>query len=68
MQPFAKKAFQRKTGARGLRAIIEDVMKDVMFELPSDETAGECLITKEMVLGEGGPKIRARRAGRLESA
>jgi len=68
LREIAKKAFLRKTGARGLRAIIEDVMKDVMFDLPSDDTAGECLITKEMVLGEGGPKIRARRAGRLEQS
>ena len=68
LREIAKKAFSRKTGARGLRAIIEDVMKDVMFDLPSDDTAGECTITKEMVLGTGGPKIRARRAGRLEQS
>ncbi len=68
LREVAKKAFARRTGARGLRAILEEIMKDVMFELPSDDNAGECLITKEMVLGTGGPLIRARRASRDESA
>ncbi len=68
VREIAKKAFMRKTGARGLRAIIEEVMKDIMFELPSDDNAGECIITKETVLGEEGPKIRARRASRYDES
>ncbi len=68
LREIAKKAYARKTGARGLRAIIEEVMKDIMFDLPSDDNAGECIVTKETVLGEEGPKIRARRAARLEES
>ncbi|MBR6321551.1 MAG: AAA family ATPase, partial [Lachnospiraceae bacterium] len=68
LREVAKKAFLRKTGARGLRAIMEEVMKETMFELPSDDNAGECVITKEMVTGGGKPLIRARRAVRDESA
>ena len=68
LREIAKKAYARKTGARGLRAIIEEVMKDIMFDLPSDDNAGECIVTKETVLGKEGPKIRARRAARLEES
>ena len=49
-KPFveiAKEAIERKTGARGLRSIIENTMLDVMYELPSREDIVECVITKE---------------------
>lgn len=46
---IAKKALERKTGARGLRAIMEDVMMDMMYQIPSDESITRCLVTKEMV-------------------
>ncbi len=42
---------KRKTGARGLRAIMENIMMDTMFTVPSDKTIKECRITKEAVLG-----------------
>ena len=43
---IAKKALERKTGARGLRAIMEDVIMDLMYEIPSQTDVSECLITK----------------------
>jgi len=46
---IAARAKERNTGARGLRAILEEVMKDIMFELPSDSAVKACRITKEMV-------------------
>ena len=52
---IAKEAITRKTGARGLRSIIENIMLDVMYELPSLEEVKECVITKESVLGQSNP-------------
>ncbi len=52
---IADTTLKRKTGARGLRAIMEEVMMDTMFCVPSDETIKECRITKEAVLGTGEP-------------
>ena len=46
---IAHKAFDRKTGARGLRSIMEDVMMDIMYEIPSDDSITEYTITKEMI-------------------
>jgi len=54
---IAKKAIERKTGARGLRSIIEGIMLDVMFDLPSREDISKCIITKETVLGQSVPKL-----------
>ncbi|MEW9675439.1 ATP-dependent protease ATP-binding subunit ClpX [Lentibacillus sp. L22] len=55
---IAKSAIERKTGARGLRSIIEGIMLDVMFELPSREDIEKCVITKETVSQENGnPKL-----------
>lgn len=51
---IAKRAIERKTGARGLRSIIESIMLDVMFELPSREDIEKCIITKDTVLQENG--------------
>ncbi len=48
-------ALERKTGARGLRSILEDCMKDVMFEIPSRDDVVKCTITREAVLGEAEP-------------
>jgi ATP-dependent Clp protease ATP-binding subunit ClpX len=52
---IAKAAIERKTGARGLRSIIENIMLDVMYELPSLEEVTECIITRDSVIGEGSP-------------
>ena len=47
------KAIARNTGARGLRSIIEDVMMDVMFDIPSDESIEKVIVTKDSVEGSG---------------
>lgn len=49
LREIAKEAIERKTGARGLRSIIEDVMRDIMFEVPSDESTQKVVITKETI-------------------
>ena len=54
---IAEKAMERKTGARGLRSIMENVMMDVMYQIPSDDTIEECIITKDAVEGKGEPGI-----------
>lgn len=54
---IAKQALERKTGARGLRSILEKAMMDVMFEIPSDETIEHCLITKDVIAGQGKPVL-----------
>lgn len=57
---IARQAMERKTGARGLRSIIERVMVDIMFKIPSDDTISSCTITEDAVLGKAGPKITYR--------
>ncbi len=57
VEAIAKQAFERKTGARGLRSIMEKVMMDVMYRIPSDETIKECVITKGAVEGESEPLL-----------
>ena len=57
LREIAKEATARKTGARGLRAIMENVVMDLMYEMPSDEYMSKCLITKGVVLGEEDPIV-----------
>ena len=57
---IAEQAFERKTGARGLRSIMEKVMMDVMYRIPSDDTIVECIITKDAVEGTGEPITKHR--------
>ncbi len=57
LKEIAKKAIERKTGARGLRSIIEGIMLDVMFDLPSREDISKCIITKETVIENSIPKL-----------
>ena len=54
---IAEKSMTRKTGARGLRAIMENTMMDLMYEIPSDETIRSCKITKEVVEGTGSAEL-----------
>lgn len=54
---IAEEAFRRKTGARGLRSIIEEVMIDIMYEIPSLKNVKECVITKEVVLKKERPVL-----------
>lgn len=62
IKEIAHQAHVRKTGARGLRSILEHVMNDLMFEIPSDDTITECVITKDTVLGLSEPKIVRKEA------
>ena len=54
---IVERALERNTGARGLRGILEDVMMDAMFVIPSDETIKKCIITKDVVLKKAEPKF-----------
>jgi ATP-dependent Clp protease ATP-binding subunit ClpX len=54
---IAKRAIERKTGARGLRSIIEGIMLDVMFDLPSRDDIAKCIITKEAIEKNMSPKL-----------
>ncbi|WP_338750469.1 ATP-dependent protease ATP-binding subunit ClpX [Bacillus sp. FJAT-52991] len=57
LREISKKAIERKTGARGLRSIIESIMLDVMYDLPSREDVKTCVITKETVTDGASPKL-----------
>lgn len=57
LRAIAKEAIERKTGARGLRSIIEHVMLDMMYELPSREDIAKCIITKETITEHAHPKL-----------
>ncbi len=60
VEAIAELAYARKTGARGLRSIMENVMMDVMYEIPSDDNISECIITKEAVEGKEQPIVHYR--------
>ena len=80
LEEVANLAVKRKIGARGLRSILENAMMDLMYEIPSDNTTKECVITKdavekkaepEIIHGEPAPVPRrnmGRRSGRPETA
>ena len=57
LRAIAKKALEKDTGARALRAILEEYMLDIMYEIPKDDSIGEVIITKEYIEHTGGPKI-----------
>lgn len=60
LKVIAKKALEKETGARGLRAVIEEYMLDIMYEVPKDDNIGEVIITREYVEGKGSPQIKMR--------
>lgn len=60
LEAIAEKALEKDTGARALRAIIEDFMLDIMYEIPKDKNIGKVTITGEYVKGTGGPVIEIR--------
>lgn len=60
LEAIADKALERKTGARALRAILEEFMLDIMYEIPKDDNIGEVVITREYIEGSGGPGIIMR--------
>ena len=57
LESIVDKAIERKTGARGLRSIIEEIMRDIMFDIPSNEKIEKCIITKNTVVDNAGPRI-----------
>ena len=57
LEAIVDKAIERKTGARGLRSIIEERMRDIMFEIPSNPDIEKCIITKETILDNKGPEL-----------
>ena len=63
LEAAADKALERKIGARGLRAVLEEVMTPVMYEAPSDASIVKVVITAESIKGEGEPEIQ-RQEGR----
>lgn len=54
---IVEKAIERKTGARGLRSIIEEIMRDIMYEIPSNRKIEKCIVTKETIANGEPPKI-----------
>lgn len=60
LREVARIAVERNTGARGLRGVLEGVMTDIMFEIPSDHTIEKVVITKDVVLGQAGPIVTHR--------
>jgi ATP-dependent Clp protease ATP-binding subunit ClpX len=57
LEAIVDRAIERKTGARGLRSIIEDIMRDIMFEIPSNPNIEKCIVTKRTVLEKAEPKL-----------
>ena len=66
LEAIAEKAMERKTGARALRAIIEEFMLDIMYEIPKDDNIGRVLITRDYIEHTGGPVITMRGTLSLE--
>ena len=66
LHAIARKAMKRELGARALRAIIEEFMLDIMYEIPKDENIGAVEITEEYIDNEGGPSITMRGATAIE--
>jgi ATP-dependent Clp protease ATP-binding subunit ClpX len=60
LEAIAEKALEKETGARALRAIIEEFMLDIMYEIPKDDNIGAVTITRAYVEGKGGPVISIR--------
>ncbi len=66
LRAIAKKAMDRDLGARALRAIIEEFMLDIMYEIPKDDNIGAVEITEEYISGNGGPSITMRGSAAIE--
>ena len=60
LESIADKALEKKTGARALRAILEEIMLDIMYEIPKDDNIGRVVITKDYIEGKGVPIIELR--------
>jgi len=60
IEAIAQKALDRKTGARGLRSIMEETLLDIMYEIPSQENVEKCTITKECVTDKKAPELQEK--------
>ena len=60
LEAIAERAIEKKTGARALRAIIEEFMLDIMYEIPKDDNIGRVTITRDYIEKAGGPVIEMR--------
>ena len=60
LEAIAEKAMEKKTGARALRAIIEEFMLDIMYEIPKDDNIGKVTITRDYIENKGAPLIETR--------
>ncbi|MDO4306554.1 MAG: ATP-dependent Clp protease ATP-binding subunit ClpX [Eubacteriales bacterium] len=60
LKAIAEKAMEKQTGARALRAILEEYMLDIMYEIPKDDSIGQVVITGDYIRGTGGPRILLR--------
>lgn len=67
LEAIAEKALEKKTGARALRAILEEIMLDIMYEIPKDDNIGRVIITKDFIEGNGGPIIELRGSTRQKN-
>ena len=63
LRQIAKEALKRKTGARGLRSILESIMRNVMYEIPSVEGVSACKVTKEAITARKDPVLTIAKAG-----
>ena len=68
LQAIAEQALERGTGARGLRAILEEVLLDVMYELPGDETAGRVVVDYDTVVERSAPLVEPRGTAQADRA
>ncbi len=68
LEAIAKEAIKRNTGARGLRAIIEDIMLDVMYEVPSRDDVASCLITEKVVREKIAPELVMKKGKKKEES
>ncbi len=66
IRAIAERAQEKDTGARALRAIIEEFMLDIMYEIPKDDNIGQVIITEDYIKGKGAPQIIMRSAPKLE--
>ncbi len=66
VEAIADKAFERKTGARGLRSIMEGILTDVMYQIPSDESIQECIITEETVTEGEEPTVVRKNGSKVK--
>ena len=66
IRAVAKKALERKTGARGLRSILEGVMTDIMYEIPSRSDVAKCIITQQTIEEDTQPELILKQPGIVE--